>query len=94
MVANSTIFNHYIIDKDNNYIFHPNEEFSFSSYKNIKRDIKEDFPNGLNDSEVFTYSLENIFKNEENLLMVIKAKDNYKNEIFLDKLKTLVLLLL
>ena len=93
MVANSTIFNHYIIDKDNNYIFHPNEEFSFSSYKNIKRDIKEDFPNGLNDSEVFTYSLENIFKNEENLLMVIKAKDNYKNEIFLDKLKTLVLLL-
>lgn len=59
--------------------------------KNIKRDIKEDFPDGLEVDKVFTYSLEKIFKNEENLLMILKPKDNYEKEIFFDKLNTLII---
>ncbi|MFV3255205.1 hypothetical protein, partial [Klebsiella pneumoniae] len=32
-----------------------------------------------------------IFKNEENLLMILKPKDNYEKEIFFDKLNTLII---
>lgn len=86
MVSKSSVFNHYIVDKNKNYIFHPDEEYSFNVYKNIKRDIKEDFPDGLEADKIFTYSLEKIFKNEENLLMILKPKDDYEKEIFFDKL--------
>lgn len=91
MVSKTSVFNHYIVDKDKNYIFHPDEQYSFNAYKNIKRDIKEDFPDGLEVDKVFTYSLEKIFKNEENLLMILKPKDNYEKEIFFDKLNTLII---
>ena len=91
MVSKSSVFNHYIVDKNKNYIFHPDEEYSFNVYKNIKRDIKEDFPDGLEADKIFTYSLEKIFKNEENLLMILKPKDDYEKEIFFDKLNTLII---
>ena len=60
----SSAFDHYIIDKDENYILHKNDEFSFNKYQNIKIDIKEDFPDGLDAIGVYTYPLKNILKNK------------------------------
>lgn len=73
-ISTSTIFEHYIIDKNENYILHPNSEFSFNKYKNINRHLKDDFINGLNTQGVYSYSLENILKNNEQALMILKTK--------------------
>lgn len=91
IIANSTIFEHYIIDKNQNFILHPKDEFSFNKYKNIPRDIKKDFPDGLESKEVFTYSLKNILKNEDESIMVLKTKSDYKKELIADKTNTLII---
>ena len=91
IVGNSTIFEHYIIDKNLNYILHPNNQFSFNKYKNIQRDIKEDFPDGLTSKDVFSYSLKDIFKNEDELTMFLKTKEDYKKELIKDKIHTLII---
>lgn len=91
MIGNSATFDHYIIDKDQNYIYHPNNNFSFNKYKNIFRDIKEDFPKGLESDEIYTFSLKDIFKNDDNSIVILKPKQDYKNEIMSDKLNTLVI---
>lgn len=56
IIGSSATFEHYIIDKDSNYIYHPDSNFSFNKYKNIKRNLKEDFPNGLVSDGIYTYS--------------------------------------
>lgn len=91
VIGNSTIFEHYIIDKNQNFILHPQDEFSFNKYKNIQRNIKEDFPDGLESEEVFTYSLKNILKNEDESIMVLKTKKDYKRELIADKINTLII---
>jgi diguanylate cyclase (GGDEF)-like protein/PAS domain S-box-containing protein len=91
VIGNSTIFEHYIIDKNQNFILHPQDEFSFNKYKNIQRNIKEDFPDGLESKEVFTYSLKNILKNEDESIMVLKTKKDYKRELIADKINTLII---
>lgn len=90
IIGNSTIFEHYIIDKNQNFILHPKDEFSFNKYKNIKKDLKEDFPDGLESKEIFKYSLKEILKNEDEAIMVLKTKKDYKNEIIEDKINTLI----
>ena len=91
VIGNSTIFEHYIIDKNQNYILHPNSQFSFNKYTNIQRDIKEDFPDGLESKEVFSYSLKNILKNEDESIMFLKTKSDYKQELIKDKTNTLII---
>lgn len=94
IIGNSTIFEHYIIDKNQNFILHPKNEFSFNKYKNIKRDLKEDFPDGLESEEIFKYSLKEILKNEDESIMILKTKKDYKQEIIEDKINTLVIVFL
>lgn len=53
-ISSSSVFEHYILDKENNYILHPNNEFSFNKYKQINKDIKEDFKEGLK-TKIFIY---------------------------------------
>lgn len=94
VIGNSTIFEHYIIDKNQNYILHPNSKFSFNKYKNISKNLKEDFPNGLESKEVFTYSLKDILKNEDDAMMVLKPKEDYKKGLIEDKINTLIIVFL
>lgn len=91
IIGNSTIFEHYIIDKNQNYILHPNDKFSFNKYKNIQRDLKEDFPDGLESEEIFKYSLKEILKNEDESIMILKSRDDFEKKIFLDKTNTLII---
>ncbi|MDY0123703.1 MAG: diguanylate cyclase [Sulfurimonas sp.] len=85
-MGTSSSFTHYIIDKEKNYIFHPNEEYSFNKYKNIKRGIHEDFPNGLDAKDgIYVYPIDDILKNEDKAFFILKTSDTYeeslKNEI-------------
>lgn len=92
-ISTSSVFEHYIIDKNENYILHPNNEFSFNKYKNITKNIKDDFVDGLNTKNVYSYSLENILKNNEQALMILKTKKDYKKEILSEKLNTAIIVL-
>lgn len=79
-IGTSASFTHYIIDKEKNYIFHPNEEYSFNNYKNIKRGIHEDFPNGLDAKDgIYVYPIDNILKNEDKALFILKTSDTYED---------------
>ncbi|MDD2896622.1 MAG: diguanylate cyclase [Aliarcobacter sp.] len=93
-IGKSTVFEHFIIDKDNNYILHPDNQFSFNKYKEIKRDLKEDFPNGLDVKEVYTYSLGNILNNDDNAVFVLKTNLAYEKNLINIKIKTAVIVLI
>lgn len=92
-ISTSSVFEHYIIDKNENYILHPNSDFSFNAYKNISRNIKEDFPNGLNDKGIYTYSLEDTLKNNEQAVMILKTKKDYQKELVTEKFNTAIIVL-
>lgn len=90
-ISSSSVFEHYILDKENNYILHPNNEFSFNKYKQINKDIKEDFKEGLKTKDIYIYSLEETFKNNENAIMILKTKKNYQKEMLQEKLNTAII---
>lgn len=92
-ISTSSVFEHYIIDKNGNYILHPNNEFSFNKYKNINRTIKDDFSQGLNTQGIYTYSLEDTLKNNEQAVMILKTKRNYQKELLNEKFNTAIIVL-
>lgn len=93
VISASSIFEYYIVDKNENYILHPNNEFSFNKYKNINRAIKDDFPQGLNTQGIYRYSLEDTLKNNEQAVMILKTKRNYQKEILNEKFNTAIIVL-
>lgn len=93
-IGTSSSFDHYIIDKDQNYILHKNNSLSFNKYKNIKKDIKDDFPDGLNTTGVYLYPLKDIFKNDDNSIMIFKTKQDYKKDLMLEKINTAIFVFL
>lgn len=94
-IGTSSAFEHFIVDKDNNYIYHPNNTFSFNKYKSIKRELKDDFPNGLNSNGVYKYPIDYILKNDDKSSFILKTKENYKeyllNELFNTALIVLII---
>ena len=87
-IGKSSAFEHYILDKDNNFILHSNDEFSFNKYTNVKRNINDDFPNGLNDKEIFVFPIDNILNNDDKATLVLKPRDIYKSTLLQSKIYT------
>ena len=92
-IGTSSSFEHYIIDKNKNFILHPKNEFSFNEYKHIYRDIKADFPDGFEQEGIYTASLNHILKNEDEAIMILKTKTNYQKELIDSKLNTAIIVL-
>lgn len=93
-IRNSTAFDHFIIDKNENYILHPQDKFSFNKYKKIIRDLDEDFPKGFETNNIFAYSLKDIFHNEDDAIFVLKTKKDYEKKLFNEKLNILGIILI
>ena len=87
-IGRSSIFKHYIIDKDNYFIHHDNEKFSFNRYKKIKRDIKSDFPDGLGGEDIFKFNLGDIIKNEDRAVFILKVDDEFEKAALNSKIST------
>lgn len=87
-IGKSSAFEHYIIDKDNNFILHPNDEFSFNKYKNIERNLNVDFPNGLNADGIFSFSIDNVLHNGDKATFILKTKNLYKTTLLDSKIYT------
>ncbi|MFA9374777.1 MAG: diguanylate cyclase, partial [Poseidonibacter sp.] len=92
-IRNSTAFDHFIIDKNQNYILHPQDKFSFNKYKKIIKDIDDDFPKGFETNNTFVYSLKDIFHNEDDAIFVLKTKKDYEKKLFTQKLNILGIVL-
>lgn len=93
-IGTSSVFEHFIIDKEKNYIFHPNNQFSGNKYTGIKRDIKEDFPDGLNVNGIYTYPIDDILNNDDDAILVLKTKENYENLLIDEKLNSAIFVLM
>lgn len=93
-IGTSSAFEHFIIDKDKNYIMHPNSQYSFNKYKGIKRELKDDFPDGLKGNGVYSYPIRNILQNDDDAMMILKTKNKFEEELIHEKLKTALIVLL
>lgn len=93
-ISTSSGFEPYIIDKDFNYILHPNNQFSHNKYKNIKRDFTLDFPKGLRTDGVYSFPLKNIIDNEDEAIMILKVKKDFETVLINEKSDVAVVTLL
>lgn len=92
-IGRSSAFEHFIIDKNSNYIFHPVDKYSFNKYKNISRDLRDDFPRGLDGSGVYKYAINDILKNDDGAVFILKIKDDYESALINKELKTAAVIL-
>ncbi len=88
-IGKSSAFEHYILDKDKNYILHTNSNFSFNKYKNIQINLNKDLENG-----VYTFALGDILKNEDDAIFVFKTKKSYEEALFNKELNTIIIILM
>lgn len=92
-ISNSSTFEHYIVDKDGNYIIHPDEKYSFNKYTGVPRTINKDFPKNaskiLSKGESFenhyVYRLNDIIKNKDEALLILKPKKEYQEQFLKDR---------
>ena len=101
-IRNSSAFEHFIIDKDGNYIMHPDDQYSFNKYKGIHRTLLQDFSkdalNILSHPEsckkCYIYPLNDILHNDDHALMVLKPKESYKDALLTSKLESTLYIIL
>ncbi len=74
----SPFFSIYLIDKDYNFIIHPNENLSLHKYKNVQVDFKIDFPDGLDGENVYKHSIDTILQNDDDAILILKPKQHYQ----------------
>ncbi|MCK9491535.1 MAG: diguanylate cyclase [Sulfurimonas sp.] len=101
-ISNSSTFEHFIVDKDGNYIVHPDSRYSFNKYTGVRRTITKDFPknasNILSKQESFNnsyvYKLNDIIKNEDEALLILKPKKEYQEQFLKDRILSTVYIIL
>jgi len=101
-ISKSTVFDHYIIDKEGNYIIHPDERLSCSKYTGSNAKLIDDFPSeaskilsGASKGETFyAYTLDEIFNNDDDVRLILKPKAAYINELFNSNIKTSILVII
>lgn len=95
-IQTSTVFKPYIVDKDGFYIIHPNNDFSWNKYTGINRNLTEDFPKDASailagessGEEFFAYSLDSILNNDDDAILILKPKREYKQSLIDEKIKS------
>ena len=92
-IGNSSAFEHFIIDADGNYVMHPDNNFSFNKYKNVPRNLVEDFPEGLSAQGVYAYKIGNILNNGDDAVFILKTKEKYEESLINEKIKTATIVL-
>lgn len=94
-ISHSSAFEHFIIDKNGNYIIHPDTAYSFNQYTHILRPLSTDFPQDsssiLNSNHSskssYVYALNDVLNNEDGALLILKPKEKYRNELLKNKLE-------
>jgi diguanylate cyclase (GGDEF)-like protein/PAS domain S-box-containing protein len=92
----STVFDHYIIDKEGNFISHPDEHFSWSKYTDSNANLIDLFPRdasailtGKTKGENFyAYNLDDIFQNDDDVRLILKPKQEYIDALVQSNIQT------
>lgn len=100
-ISKSTVFDHYVIDKEGNYILHPDERFSWSKYTGSNAKLIDDFPleasqilSGVQKGETFySYSLDDILHNDDDARLILKPKQEYIDTLFASNIKTSIIVI-
>ncbi|WP_373036117.1 GGDEF domain-containing protein [Sulfurimonas sp.] len=101
-IRTSAVFRHYIIDKEGNFIIHPNQRYSFNKYTGESRVFTEDFPKYSSEilslkkecGYCYVYTLNDVLNNEDGALLILKPKAEYKDELLKNKLKSTLYIIL
>lgn len=98
----STVFEHYVIDKEGNFISHPNEQFSWSKYTHSTIRLHDEFPTeaqsilakNLKGESFYAIELNDVLNNEDEAMLILKPKELYKNTLIKANTKTSLLVVL
>lgn len=98
----STVFDHYVIDKEGNIILHPNDKLSWSKYTGSKAKLIDDFPTeasqivaGIRKGENFyAYPLDDILQNEDDAVLILKPKEEYKQSLVTSNIESALLVII
>lgn len=101
-IKTSSVFEHYIVDKDGYFILHHNDNYSWNKYTGTHRDLTQDFPKDaslilkgdVKGKEFFAYSLDSIFNNEDNAKLILKPKTKYKEQLINEKIQSSVIVVI
>ena len=94
-ISRSSAFDHFIVDKNGNYIIHPDMKYSFNKYTNTLRSLAVDFPQDassiLNKNHTckscYVYALNDVLNNEDKAFLILKPKERYKDELLKNRLQ-------
>jgi diguanylate cyclase (GGDEF)-like protein/PAS domain S-box-containing protein len=95
-IKTSSVFEHYVVDKDGYFILHHNDNYSWNKYTRTHRELTQDFPQDASlilkgdtkGEEFFAYSLDSIFNNEDNAKLILKPKSEYKEQLLNEKIQS------
>lgn len=99
---NSNIFDVYLIDKEGNFIIHPNDRYSWNKYTGVNRKLSDDFPHSASNilagkskgEDFFAFNINDILHNEDDAVLILKPKKDYEQQLFSSNLKTTVIILI
>ncbi len=90
----SAEFEHFIIDKDGNFILHPEDKYSWGKYTGQKPANKEFSLETLPKEGLYAFSINDILKNDDNAVLVLKHKKEHENSIASANIKTALIIAL
>lgn len=98
----SPVFEHYIIDKEGNFILNPNDKLSWSKYAKSPARLIDDFPTeasnilaGARKGENFyAYTLDDVLHNDDDAILILKPKADYKHSLILSNIESAAVVIL
>jgi len=98
----SPVFDHYIIDKEGNIIIHPDDRLSWSRYAASPAKLITDFPTEASQiiagqakgEDFYTFKLDDILQNDDDALLVLKPKAQYKHSLILSNIQSAVFVII
>lgn len=98
----SPVFDHYIIDKEGNFIIHPNDKLSWSKYAKTSAKLIDEFPteasqilSGVRKGEDFyAFSLDDVLHNDDKAILVLKPKADYRHSLILSNIQSAVIVII
>lgn len=98
----SPVFEHYIIDKEGNFIIHPNDKLSWSKYTKISAKLIDDFPaeasqimSGVRKGrDFYAYPLNDVLHNDDEAILILKPKADYKLSLIRSNIQSATLIII
>lgn len=100
-ISKSTVFEHYIIDREGNFILHPDERFSWSKYTGSTIKLVDAFPidasailsKKTKGEEFYAFDLDDVLNNDDDARLILKPKQEYIDQLTITNIQTSILVI-